>query len=66
MSVLGDKRSGFGPYLFRVGRFIPGGGPSSVARGARGAGADARFGDAGRARCERGCPRSAVSFVPLF
>jgi len=31
-----------GPYLFRVGRFIPGGGPSSMARGARGAGADAR------------------------
>jgi len=42
MSVLGDERSGSGPDLFRVSRFIPGGGPSSVARGARGAGADAR------------------------
>jgi len=40
--VLGDERSGSGPDLFRVGRFIPGGGPSSAARGARGAGADAR------------------------
>jgi len=50
MSVLGAERSGSGPYLFRAGRFIPGGGPSSVARGARGAGADARFGDTGRAR----------------
>jgi len=40
--VLGDERSGSGPDLFRVGRFIPGGGPSSVARSARGAGADAR------------------------
>jgi len=39
--VLGDERSGSGPDLFRVDRFIPGG-PSSVARGARGAGADAR------------------------
>jgi len=28
--------------------------------------ADARFGDTGRARCGRGCPRSAVSFAPLF
>jgi len=64
--VLGDERSGSGPDLFRVGRFIPGGEPSSVARSARGAGADARFGDAGRARCGRGCPRSAVSFAPLL
>jgi len=40
--VLGDERSGSGPDLFRVGRFIPGGGLSSVARSARGAGADAR------------------------
>jgi len=39
--VLGDERSGSGPDLFRVDRFIPSG-PSSVARGARGAGADAR------------------------
>jgi len=46
-----------------VGCFIPGGGPSSVARGARGAGADARFGDAGA----RGAGADlAVSFAPLF
>jgi len=42
MSVLGDERSGSGPDLFRGGCFIPGGGPSSVARSARGAGANAR------------------------
>jgi len=42
MSVQGDERSGSGARPFRAGRFIPGGGPSSVARGARGAGVDAR------------------------
>jgi len=66
MSVLGAERSGSGPYLFHAGRFIPDGGPSSVARVARGASADARFGDAGRARCGRGCPHLAVSFAPLL